>query len=191
MKPYKNILVRLDRIHRKCKLGETEIFIDTTYESQDWISTTGTVEGSGEEGVEAGDRIWVEYREILLSLGRIANPAQEHSTLKYYKEGEDYLIFVRKSACYMIERDGEKIMLNGNLLVQPIYEKANMFSIDEDLTPWAVVVVGEYEGEDLAGKTIIQGMRGANQSALLPLDRGAKKGDPMIVYSKYVHAVIG
>lgn len=178
MKPLNHLLIRLDRIHRKCFLGEEEIYIDTSFEAQDWISTTGIVEAGEYNGVKLGDAVWVEYFAILMGLGKRANPAAEHYNLKYLKDGDDYLVFISPEAVYMIERDGEKRMVNDYLLVDPIYEKPSQFE-EEKLSLQAKVLLGE-----LKGKTII------HKNALQPLDFGAKKGDPMVVNMKSVLAEV-
>lgn len=86
-------------------------------------SGVGMMEWECSCDVELGDRVWIEYHEVLMAMGRRAYSYQEHPDERFIDEGGIVTAIIRYDKLYYAKRGGEVVMLNDYVMVEPLKEE--------------------------------------------------------------------
>lgn len=138
------VCVKLDIPYSKLLNSEYDhrgITIKTDYEVSYWTPRTGIVVSVPESlsdmawetkvEIQPGQRIWFEYLDALMALGKLGNPGGIDIP-RWRKEGDSVLVFIRYDSIVMAEKDGEYYTVNGYVVLKPIKHKVESSLILDD-----------------------------------------------------------
>lgn len=135
--------VKLD-LNKGISFNGGELYADKTFNPNEYVSLKGEVvalpikldmDWVVDDGLQEGDIVHIDYHEALMALGNSFDAAQEGENPRWFKEGDDTIVFVRYEFLYYFERDGKRIMMNGYIEVEPVFEK-----LESD-----TIIVNEYK----------------------------------------------
>ena len=165
MRPLNNILITLSdqtigHTFQKMKSG---LLIDFTYNPQDWVPSYGIVQESCSPEIKKGDTAYVDYHSVLSSLGIRYNSGQTQLLDKKYIEEDGIIsVFISPNNVFFVMRDNEIIPVNGNELIEPIFEeKSTSLVAGRQMTAMCHVLTGEYKGKKMVFRK--QRMRNCGQ----------------------------
>lgn len=153
MRPVNNVLVNLSdqtigRTYQQLKSG---LLVDFTYNPQDWVPSYGIVEASSSPEIMPGDTVYMDYHSVLTSLGIRYNAGQQYLLdKKYIEEDGKISIFIHPNNIFFVMRDTELIPVNGNELIEPIFEEeSEVLKTEKKMTSMCHVLTGEYKGKTM------------------------------------------
>jgi co-chaperonin GroES (HSP10) len=146
-----NVRISVPRGRQKVTLPNgRDMFIDISFDPQKFVATSGIVmdipdmlmpdrfpdgshnprgmEWDTEIEIQVGDKAFYQKYEALVALGRLANPSMAtwEETASYRVVGDEIHIFIPYHSLYCVEREGELIMCNGYVLVEPVEQEIDL-----------------------------------------------------------------
>ena len=158
MKPINHILVRLSNqpighTYQRLKSG---IYVDFTFNPQEWVPSYGEVVESCNEEVQKGDTAYIDYYSVLMALGVRYNTEQK-ATLdkKYIEENGEISVFVRPESVFFVMRGENLIPVNDNVLIAPEgEEQSKVLKTEKKPVNICHVLSGEHKGKRMVFRRV-------------------------------------
>jgi hypothetical protein len=180
VKPIKHILLKLSNqtIGRTYQaVGKSGLVVDYTYNPQDWVPSYGEVVETCNDEIKIGDVAYVDYFSVLMALGVRYNTEQKAGNdCKFIEDAEGLKVFIHYNNVFFVMRGEELIGVNGNVIIEPIYENPSaVFLVEKRPTEMCYVLSGPHKGKKMVFRK--QRMRNCGQYGFNTKDFYVVHGD--------------
>lgn len=125
-----NVVIKIDRITKPFEVGGQELLIDHSWSPGEYPITYGVISSVSDSylldymewqpviDIRVGDKVWFQRYEAALALGR-----ELDRYMGSFEERDSLIddkIIIPYSSLFCVEREGQLIMQNGYVLVEPI-----------------------------------------------------------------------
>lgn len=145
MRPINHILLKLQ--DTTIKVGDKDLYIDHSFNPQDWVASYGEVVSSSSSEILPGDVAYCDYHAVLMALGNRYNTQQRVADSKYIEDEEGLKVFLPPNAVFFVEREGKLIGVNNNVIIKPIFELPHLYATERAMTNLCEVLSGEHTGK--------------------------------------------
>ena len=151
MKTINHILIKLSNqtighTYQRLKSG---IYVDYTFNPQEWVPSYGEVVESCTEELQKGDMAYVDYYSVLMALGVRYNTAQKSlADKKYVEENGEISVFLSPKSVFFVMRGKDLIPVNDNVLIAPEEaEQSSVLKTNKKPINICNVLTGEHKGK--------------------------------------------